>query len=170
MKTANLKLRLKALFIDYLIILAYLLILTIVTLGIYFLVLQEIPELTENQSHWIAFLTTTLPVMLYFSYREAKAPYATIGKQRYGLRVKYSKHPVLSSLIRNALKFLPWHLGHYSVIKGIYAERFTSLDVLIPYALAIFLPILYIGMVWRRADHRHLPDILAHDHVIINKH
>jgi len=86
---------LKALLIDYLTILGYLMVLAIVIAGIYFFLLDGIPEFTESQSHWTAFLTTTLPVTLYFTIREARTPYATFGKEKIGLKVKYSNHPLL---------------------------------------------------------------------------
>jgi uncharacterized RDD family membrane protein YckC len=169
MKTANLKQRLKALLIDYLCILAYLILLALVIGSIYFFLLDGIPAFTETQSHWLAFLTTILPVVLYFSIREARAPYTTIGKEKVGLTVNHSLQPFLGSLLRNSFKFLPWHLGHYSVIRGMYAEDFLRSDVLIPYVAALVLPIVYIAMVGFREKHQHLPDLIARTQVIIAK-
>lgn len=169
MKTANLKQRLQALFIDYLYIMAYLIVLALIITCIYFLFFDEIPAFTETQSHWVAFLTTTLPVTVYFTMREAKPPYATIGKEKIGLRVNHSLSPLVSSFIRNTLKFLPWHLGHYAVIRGVYVQDFFRGDVFIPYVLALLLPIIYILMVGLRKDHRHLPDMAARDYVIMTE-
>lgn len=166
MHTASLKLRLKALWIDYLHILGYLLVLALVVASLYIFILDGFPETTESQSHWIAFLTTTLPVTIYFTIREGRAPYISFGKKKVGLVIQYTKSPMLSSLIRNTLKFLPWHLGHYSVIKGLFTEDFSSPQVYIPYFSAILLPILYILMVGIRKDHRHLPDVIAQAYIV----
>ena len=169
MKTVKLKLRLKALLIDYLFIMAYLLVLAMFISSIYWFFFDGIPVFTENQSQWVAFLTTILPVVLYFTIREAKAPYATFGKAKTGLEIKYSVSPLRSSFIRNGLKFLPWHLGHYSAIRGMYTNQFLSKGVFIPYVLTISFPVIYILMVGTRKDHRHLPDILARTYIILSK-
>ena len=169
METATLKQRLKALLIDYLYIIGYLIVLALIFIGIYYFIFEGIPEFTESQSHWIAFLTTIAPVTLYFTIREGAPPYASIGKVKMGLKIEYSKNPLISSFIRNALKFLPWHLGHYSVIRGMYTQEFLRTDVLLPYLAAILLPIIYILMVAFRKKHQHLPDILAQAYIVNTK-
>ena len=81
--------------------------------------------------------------------------------------MKYSKNPILGSLIRNTLKFLPWQLGHMSVISGVN-NGFESNYVMILNSLAILLPAVYIAMVMIRKDHRHIPDFLANSYVVVN--
>lgn len=168
MQTANLKLRLKALFVDYLTIVAYLLCLAIIMAGIYWLILDRVPDFSEMQTHWLVFLTTIFPVGMYFSWKEGRAPYASFGKLKAGLRVRYLRKPMASSFIRNFFKFLPWQLGHYAVIRGIFLDSFRPISVWLPYGLAILLPIVYILMVALRKDHRHLPDLIAQSAVAIN--
>lgn len=166
MRAAGIKLRIKALVLDYICISVYLIILTIVAMGIYFIVFRRIPEFTEIQSQGIAFLTTILPITIYFSIKESSEYFATCGKKKVGIKVKYYKNSVIGSIIRNILKFLPWQFGHMAVIRGIH-KGFESPFVLVFYFLSVLLPILYIGMVWLRPDYRHLPDLLASSQVII---
>lgn len=161
----SIKLRLKALFIDYLCILAYMAILFLFIMSIYTFVLNGIPVFTETQSQWIAFLTTILPITTYFIIKESKKPYASFGKIKAGLKIKYSGNSLKGSLIRNILKFLPWEFGHLSVIKGIY-NGFDSIFVFVFYGLAVILPIIYILMVIFRKDHRHLPDLLSGSQIV----
>ena len=165
MKGAGIKLRLKALIIDYLCIMAYLVILFIVIISFYKLILKGIPEFSETESQLIAFLTTVLPITVYFVFKESRKPYASFGKKKVGLKIIYEGDPIKGSIIRNVLKFLPWQFGHMSVIKGVYND-FDSFFVFIFYGLAIILPIIYILMVIFRKDHRHLPDILAGSWVV----
>lgn len=165
MKGAGLKLRLKALFIDYLCIIVYLFVLFAVTMSIYFIFFDGIPEFTEEKSQWIALLTTVLPITIYFTIQESGKEFASLGKKRVGLKLKYLENPIYSSIIRNILKFLPWQLGHIAVIKGIY-NGFGSYFVMIAYVLSILLPFIYIAMVLFRKDHRHIPDILSKSYVI----
>lgn len=159
------KLRLKALLIDYLCILAYLVILFLLIMSIYTFILNKIPEFTETQSHWIASLTTVFPITIYFILKEARKPYASFGKEKVGLKVKYAGNPVKGSAIRNILKFLPWQFGHLSVIKGIYSG-FDSIFVFIFYGSALILPLTYILMVTFRKDRRHLADLFSGSEII----
>jgi uncharacterized RDD family membrane protein YckC len=168
MKSAGLKLRIKALFIDYLSIILYLVALFAVTMGFYLLFFHGIPEFTEKQSQWIALLTTVLPVTVYFTIRESGEPFASFGKRKVGLKVVYLKNPIISSTIRNIMKFLPWQLAHMAVIRGIY-NGFESHYVTIFYALSILLPIAYIVMVMIRKDHRHIPDLLAKSCIVVDE-
>ena len=162
---AGIKLRLKALLIDYLCILAYLIVLFILIISFYKFVLKEIPQFTEIESQWISFLTTVLPITVYFIVKESRKPYASFGKNKVGLKIIYDSNPIRGSIIRNIFKFLPWQFGHLSVIKGIYSG-FDSTFVLVFYGLAIVLPIVYILMVIFRKDHRHLPDLLSGSRVV----
>lgn len=162
---AGIKLRLKALFLDYLCIMAYLLILFILVMSFYKFVLKEIPQFTEPMSQWIAFLSTVFPITSYFIIKESRKPYETFGKKKVGLKILYEGNPIKGSIIRNILKFLPWQCGHLSVIRGIYSG-FDSIFVFVFYGLAIFLPILYILMVTIRKDHRHMPDLIAGSWVV----
>ena len=63
----------------------------------------------------IGFLSMTAPVTLYFAFCESSAMRASLGKRILGLVVTREMGGRLlfsSSLLRNALKFVPWELGH----------------------------------------------------------
>lgn len=72
----------------------------------------------KMRGHAIAFLTTTLPVWLYFTLLEASARGATLGKQLLGLHVttKIGDHLNFSrSALRSMVKFLPWEMSHMAI-------------------------------------------------------
>ena len=118
-KIAPLKLRFKALFIDYSCIVAYLLVLMGVAMACYRLFFVEVPAFTALQSQLIAFFTSVLPVMGWFAFMESRNDFASLGKRKVGIQVKYvkfDKNPLASSILRNALKVLPWQLAHMAVI------------------------------------------------------
>lgn len=158
-------LRFKALLYDYIIILFYLLILLGVSIGLYFLIFGTIPEFNHLESQLIAFLTTVLPITIFFTITESKYPYASYGKRKAGLVIKYQSNPITGSIIRNILKFLPWQIAHYAVIKGLY-QGFNIPLVIVTYIISISLPIIYIIMVIFNKDGRHLPDIISRSIVI----
>lgn len=163
--SVGIKLRLKALFINYLYILAYLIILLIFMGSIYAFILNGIPEFTETQTQWVTFLITVFPVTVYFIVKEARKPYASFGKEKVGLKISYTGNPIKGSVIRNVLKFLPWHLGHVSVIKLAYRNAFT-IPAALYYGSSISLLIIYILMATFRRDYRHLPDLLSGSQII----
>ncbi len=166
MKIAPLKLRFKALFIDYLCIVAYLVVLTGVALACYKLFFGEVPQFTALQSQLVAFITSVLPVMGWFAFVESKGDFASLGKRKVGIQVKYvkfGKYPLVGSILRNALKFLPWQLAHMAVIGGVY-DGFESASLLI---VTLILPVIYIGMVIFEKDHRHIADIVSGSYVVV---
>lgn len=112
--------RFKALFIDYLIILLYLILLFGLFMGIYYLIFSRVPNLNHTQSQLIAFCTTVLPTIIFFSFLEARAPNGSIGKRRVGLKVVYMTSPIIGSIIRNVIEILPGQIAHLAVIEGIY--------------------------------------------------
>lgn len=159
MEKSYLKKRFLALLIDYIIIWIYLILLFLTFSIIYILFFDEFPEFNEISAHLMAFFTTVLPVTLAFSYMESRHPYATPGKKRTGLAVG-NKIPLLpSSLLRNAFKFLPWHIGHTGVIRAMYQD-YSVFWFMVGNA-GFVLAGVYVLMVLFRDDHRHLPDMIA---------
>lgn len=163
---AKLKIRIKALLWEWFFISMYLIALLFLTLLFYYFVIGSIPVFTETQSQWIAFLTSILPIICIFAFWECKPHYASLGKRKIGLMVRYRRNPIRGSIIRNVLKFLPWQLGHMSTIRGMY-YGYESILTLVLYGLSVSLPLVYILMVAIRKDHRHLPDIMAGSIVVI---
>lgn len=157
--------RIKELAIDYGVILLYLIFLLMANLVFYFLVLDGIPEFTIVQSQLIATFEAVVPIVLIFSLLDYKKPYGTYGKRKSGLKVQYKTPSFFRSLVRNSIKFLPWHLAHNGVINGIYSE-FTNWSSIVFTNTGILLAILLLTMGFFRKDKRHLGDLIAGTQVV----
>lgn len=75
---------------DYLFILTYLVLLFIVSMLIYTIFFNGVPEFTEIQSQWLVFLTSILPITLLFTYLDY-AKNGSFGKGKAGLELVYQK-------------------------------------------------------------------------------
>lgn len=159
------KQRFKEIGIDYLVILAYLAVLAVVNVGIYFLIFRGIPAFTPMQSHMLSFFTSVLPIVLWFSYLDWKKPHGTFGKRFARLHVSYTDVSYWRSLVRNIVKFLPWQMAHIGVIEGVYTEYTSIWSHVFSYAGILLLAIL-IGMIFLRKDKRHFGDMLAGTQVV----
>jgi uncharacterized RDD family membrane protein YckC len=72
----------------------------------------------------IGLLTMTLPVTLYFAFCESSALQASLGKRALGLVVTGDTGERLafaSALRRNAIKFVPWELGHTVAQQAVFS-------------------------------------------------
>lgn len=82
-----------------------------------------------------AFLTLILPVILTFAYQEASRAQATFGKRRLCVVVgDVAGRPPgrRRALVRSAVKFLPWQLGHTAVFHlaaGSTSAVFVALSI-----------------------------------------
>ncbi|MGH2355862.1 MAG: RDD family protein [Chloroflexota bacterium] len=114
--------RLAAFGVDYLVIAAYIGVLTGVgivvqrALGLGF----EPPRTLRGRllGEAVGMLTLTLPVAGYFALTEASPWQATIGKRALGLRVATAagqRLPLGRAVLRSLLKFAPWELAHASL-------------------------------------------------------
>lgn len=109
--------RIAAFMCDYVVIAVYLVLLSV---G-FALLPRELVEwlfATPTSGQAVAFVTLTLPVVLYFSGFEASRWGATPGKRMLGLRVTRSdgrRLSVMASLLRSGIKFLPWELAHTAI-------------------------------------------------------
>ncbi len=157
--------RLKELFIDYIFIIGYLAILFSITITMYFVIFESIPEFSESKTQLIALFTSVIPIILIFSLLDYKK--GSIGKRKAGLKLYYNNKTFVSSLIRNIIKFLPWQLGHLATIHGMYSN-YDALAIIIS-ILSIVLALTLLMMVIMRKDKRHLGDLLAKTQVqVIN--
>ena len=147
---------------DYLFILAYLVLLFIISMLIYIIFFNGVPEFTEIQSQWLVFLTSILPITLLFTFLDY-AKNGSLGKTKGGLELVYQKKTVQASLIRNVIKFLPWQLGHMGTIHGFYSD-FDMLSISLSIS-ATSLAVSLLAMTVFRKDKRHLGDLLAHTQV-----
>ena len=156
------KKRMIELLFDYLFILAYLALLFLGSMPFYTIFFNGIPEYTEIQSQCLVFFTSVFPITLLFTFLDYTKN-GSFGKAKAGLQLIYKKKTVQSSLIRNAIKFLPWQIGHIGTIHGFYSE-FDFLSIILSF-LATLLAVALLAMMVFRKDKRHLGDLIAHTQV-----
>ena len=132
MKTTIVVKRLKAFLIDYVIILTYLGILLLTSLLISRIFQIGVDKGSPVLGQLIAFVTLTLPVILYFTLSENGKYAATVGKRKFGLCVvskSFTKASLWQLLLRNCIKFLPWELAHFFIFRLFY---FNSTGTIVP--------------------------------------
>ena len=156
------KKRMIELLFDYFFILAYLILLALCSF-VYYLIFQNgMQQPTEFKSQSITFFTSVLPITLIFTYLDYTKN-GSFGKKKAELQLVYEKKTVQASLIRNAIKFLPWQIGHMGTIHGFYSE-FDFLSIILSF-LATLLAVALLAMMVFRKDKRHLGDLIAHTQV-----
>lgn len=113
---ASLPRRLVAFGVDYLVIAVYIVALWLISTGVAALGLVPAGAFADPvRGQLIGFGLLTLPVVLYFALWEGSSRGATPGKRAAGLRVVAAggaQLPWGRSLLRSALKFVPWELAH----------------------------------------------------------
>ena len=158
------KQRLTELLVDWILICLYLITLFLVMLVINYVAFgKALPDHGELYSQLIATFTTTIPVSIIFAWLDFRWQ-GSLGKHFAGLRLVFKRPTFGKSLLRNFLKFLPWQLGHVSVIRFMYGK--TDFLTIILYLLSIGLLVTYLVMGLGRQDKRHLPDFLASSQVV----
>jgi len=105
--------RIKAFAWDYLVILIYILIISI----LFWFIQVANTWLFANRitSQLTIFFSLTLPIIFYFTFAESSIKQASFGKQKMGLKVSDANGNQISffrALIRNILKFLSWEISH----------------------------------------------------------
>ena len=157
--------RLIASLIDYLVIVAWLLLLT--GLG---WVIGPLP-VSNASVHLVlvdvvVFMFTVLPVWLYLTLTEAAAASATIGKRIRQLMVHSnpSRAHVAAIALRNAVKLLPWQLAHLAVSRFILDEQVGAAVVLDILAIVLVVVTIAMAVVDRRC--RALHDRIAGTRVV----
>ena len=121
LKTDNslpVKTRLKELFDDWLFISGYLIALFLLAMGLYYLILGDIPVFTEAQSQLLAFSTSVLPLTIIFAWLDYRK--GSFGKRWAGLQLIYKHRSFAHSILRSAIKLFPWQLGHMGAIRSAY--------------------------------------------------
>jgi uncharacterized RDD family membrane protein YckC len=152
--------------LDYLVISAYLIALTVLFLSVG-------PPVwlfrTHSSAHLAGFVMLTLPVSLYFVLLENSAKQGTWGKQRRGLRVTTLNGARISlgrSVLRTALKFLPWELSHTAIWRFRFSPHgriwLTNGLLILAWALAG----IYVALLATTHKRQSLYDLLAGTTVI----
>jgi uncharacterized RDD family membrane protein YckC len=153
---------------DFLAILAYILILLGVSVTIS-TVMGGISLLTSPIAmNLLAFVTLVLPVVLYFALQEGSSQQATWGKRRARITVVNAQGARMTlgqSLLRSAIKFLPWQLAHMCVIYIWFGD--DSSIFLIGAFLAQGVAILYVVCLWLSKRHLTPYDWIAGTCVVV---
>src|SRR5260370_15657724 len=116
------KRRIAAFGVDYLIIAAWIGLITAVGFGTSAILGIEtgpvVSQTDKLRGHAMAFLSLTLPVILYFAIAESSQWQATVGKRALCLRVQTGAGARVGlgrRLARPAVKFLPWEMAHTAI-------------------------------------------------------
>jgi uncharacterized RDD family membrane protein YckC len=116
---AGLRRRLLAFAVDYLAVSLYIGLLLAAGISLYSVGLTRFgDDISPILMDFLAFSVTVLPVTLYFALCESGVSGATIGKRLAHIRViSLNGARVLfgRSLLRSAIKFLPWQIAHTSL-------------------------------------------------------
>lgn len=152
------KWRIAAFGIDYLIIAAWIGLITVVGFGARAVLGIELsPVLSQAdkvRGHAIAFLSLTLPVILYFAIAESSRWQATLGKRLLGVRVETltgGRVALGRSLARSTIKFLPWEIAH-TAIWHVPGQPFVSMPApinFLGYGVALAGAAVYAAAVFR---------------------
>ena len=167
----------KAFALDYIIILFYLAVLTLL-----FLVFNSpfwVNHLFFSITHWLfanhiraqltGFLLITLPVTLYFALSESSAQQATWGKKRMGVIVTDPNGERINfwrSLARTFLKFIPWELSHTLIWRINFSPQAGSTLINYGFTLVYLLVGTNIASLLITEKHQTLYDLLANTYVV----
>jgi len=110
------KTRVKELLFDWLAIVACLPCLFGAAMLFYTFVLGAIPELAEREAQLIATFSSVVPIILVFSFLDYRG--GSPGKRAAGLRLHFESKTFLNCLLRNIIKFTPWQIAHFGMIRG----------------------------------------------------
>jgi len=175
-QSAGLRPRLFAFALDYLLIAAYVIVLTAVALLAASTPLRGLlaPLLATPASRdAVTFLSLVLPVILYFALQEGSARQGTWGKRKLGLRVTGldgRRLPLGRALVRSLAKFLPWQIAHtclFHIPGWPLAPGAPPAWVIAGFGLVWLLAISYLAMLGLSKSQRAPYDRLAGSKVLI---
>jgi uncharacterized RDD family membrane protein YckC len=152
---------------DYLVIVGWLAVLTLVGMAVR-LFLPGAGTIARSAVDVSAFLFSVLPVWLYLTLTEVGPRQASWGKRRAGLRVEgpgSGRAGGRRIAVRNGVKLLPWQLAHLAVARLILGVDAPVL-VAVTYGLSLLVPVVSIGIAWRDPVHRGLHDLAAGTRVV----
>lgn len=157
--------RIGAFALDYIIILIYLGVVTLLLLLLNSLFgVNQWLFTQRTRTQLVGFLLVTLPVTLYFAFSEASVRQATWGKQRLGLKVTTqngNRIGLWRSVSRTALKFIPWELAHTIIWQISFTPNQLSSLITAGFAAVYLLIGANIISLILRKDRRTLYDLLA---------
>lgn len=170
----NRRMRIVALLWDYLVIVAWIGLLTVVGAAVRLLIpLDALPgPATSRQvllTDVVAFTMTVLPVGVYLVLTEAGTWQASWGKRRGGLRVVRadgSRAGTGRIVLRNTVKLLPWQLAHISVARMMLGVVDEPVLTWTTYVASLVLVVLTVIVAWRDPWARGLHDLIAGTRVV----
>jgi uncharacterized RDD family membrane protein YckC len=175
MRFANLWQRSGAFLFDYLIIVAYTILLVIMSVGPLQSVVQGLFA-DPNRSEISAFLLLVVPVILYFALCEQSPWQATWGKRKMRLRVTDmhgARIRLARSMLRSLLKFVPWELAHaclWRIPGWPLAPTTPSPRISAWLVLVWMLAVVYLVSTLVRKNHQALYDWIAGTCVVVMPH
>jgi uncharacterized RDD family membrane protein YckC len=151
--------------LDYVIIVIYLALLTLIglLLNSWFRINQSLFSDRVN-AQLTGFLLVTLPVTLYFAVGESSGRQATWGKAKLGLLVTDDRGERISfwrALARTALKFVPWELSHTIIWTIVFSNPEGSVWVNFGFILVYGLISLNLASLVFTRKHQTIYDLLA---------
>ena len=166
--------RIAAWSLDYLVIAAYLVVLTAVSLGLKATGLRSTFNAAMSgaaTAELLGFLLLTLPVVLYFAILEASPWQATLGKRALGLivvRDSRGRLPFGRAIVREAVRFLPWELSHALLWRIALAPDRGSMPAWATFGFAgvYLLVFAYLATLFIGSQHRTIYDRLAGSYVL----
>lgn len=165
--------RIAAWMIDYLVILAYLIVVTATSLET-----LSSPAASGFSSalarpttaELVGFLTLTGPVILYFALTEASAWQATLGKRALRIVVVGPGGrplPFGRAIIREVVRFLPWEMAHALIWPLALPPHLEPLPVTIGgFAMVYLIVFAYLVSLFVGSEHRTIYDRIAGSRVM----
>lgn len=162
--------RVNAFMFDYLFILLYITLATIILLLI--ALLFRIDQwLFDNRTtaQVFSFFMITFPVMLYFGLTESSAKQATRGKHRHGLRVvgrDGNRIGPWRAFARTVFKLIPWEISHTLIWNIRFSQGSFSTITTYGFVLVYLLVGLNLASVLLTKTKQSLYDLLAGTYVV----
>jgi uncharacterized RDD family membrane protein YckC len=165
--------RLAAWMLDYLVILAYLIVLTAASLVTELSPAASVFSSTLTKpitAELVGFLTLTGPVILYFAITEASAWQATLGKRALRIVVVGpggTRLPFGRAIVRELVRFLPWEMAHSLIWPLALPPHLEPVAVTIAgFAVVYLLLFIYLISLFVGSEHRTVYDRLAGSRVL----
>ncbi len=163
--------RTKAFVLDYLIILVYLIVLTVI-----FLLIDQASDISRSlfasriSAQISGFLLVTVPISLYFAIGESSVHRGTWGKRRLHLAVTDQNGNRVGfprAVIRTLSKFIPWELSHTIIWQTYFYPETSSVFILYGFALVYFLIGLSAASLVFTRSHQAVYDFIAGTFVVV---
>jgi uncharacterized RDD family membrane protein YckC len=162
--------RLRAFILDYVLFLCYAAVLG-GTAVLFPTAIQSLFGKSAASDQLWGFTLLTLPVVLYFAITESSARQGTWGKQRLGLRVVDRLGCRIGfgrGLVRAAVKFVPWELGHYAVWQFYHTGGDPPAHVMTVLIAVYVLLAVYLALPFVTVSRRSVFDFVAGTRVEIS--